>query len=216
MPTRVILADDHQIIRGGLRLLLEKYPEFEVIGEAGNGREAIELARKLTPDVIIMDVAMPDLNGIQATHRIHDECPDIKIIALTAHTDKNYLTGMLQAGTSGYLLKDCAPGELVQAIRSVIQGKAYVSPDITSLIIQDYRNRTNATEATVDETLTPKEKEVLQMISEGTGTKEIAIRLQQSAKTVERLRAQIMAKLGVFTVAELTKYAVRHGLTSLE
>lgn len=217
MAIRILLADDHKIMRQGLRSLLEKEQDFEIIAEAANGEEALEIACRLRPNVVIMDVAMPILNGIQCTHRIRESAPDVKIVALTIHKDKNYLTGMLQAGTSGYLLKDCAAEELVHAVRVAANGKAYVSPEVAPLIIQDYKDFGRPdmkTDASAE--LTLKEREVLQMIAEGTSTKEIASRLQQSPKTVDRARAQIMRKLHVFTVAELTKYAIRNGLTSLD
>ena len=215
MSIRIVLADDHTIMREGLRSLLEKETDFEVVAEAGNGREALELVRKLSPNVVIMDVAMPDMNGIQATIKIREEMPEVKIIALTVHADKNYLAGMLRAGTSGYLLKDCAAEELVKAVRAVAEGKGYVSPEVAHLIMQDYGRPITEAEPAQSE-LTTKEKEVLQLIAEGVSTKEIALRLRQSVKTIERVRAQIMDKLKLFSIAELTKYALRHGLTSPE
>lgn len=218
MAIRILLVDDHKIMREGLRSLLEKETDFEVVAEARNGREAIELARSLKPNVVIMDVTMPELNGIEATRHIHDEFPAIKVVALTVHSDKNYLTGMLRAGTAGYLLKDCAAEELVQAVRAVADGKGYVSPEVAPMIMKDYsiRGTPSADVSTPGAELGPKEKEILQLIAEGVTTKEIANRLGISIKTVERTRTQIMDKLQLFSVAELTKYAIRLGLTPLE
>lgn len=217
MAIRILLADDHKIMREGLRALLEKDEDFEVVAEASNGREALELTRTLKPNIVIMDIEMPDLNGIQATKRINDEFPGVKIIALTVHADKNYLTGMIEAGTSGYLLKDCAAQELVRAVHAVAEGKGYVSPEIAPLLIQHCHELTRPNRGeSIRTELTSKEKEVLQLLAEGVGTKEIAARLEQSTKTVERVRAQIMEKLGLFSIAELTKYAIREGITSLD
>lgn len=213
MAIRIVLADDHKIMREGLRSLLEKEIDFEVVAEAANGREAVEFTRTWNPTVVIMDVAMPELNGIQATQRIHQELPGVKVVALTVHSDKNYLAGMLQAGTSGYLLKDCAAEELVKAVRAVVDGKGYVSPEVAPLLMHDYGRAVKQAVSTESE-LTVKESEVLQLIAEGVNTKEIALRLHQSVKTVERVRAQIMEKLNLYSIAELTKYAIRHGLTS--
>ena len=212
MPVRILLVDDHKIMRDGLRSLLEKESDLEIVAEAENGEEALRLARDAKPDIVIMDVAMPVMNGIETATKIRAILPDVKILALTMHTDKNYLTGMLRAGTVGYLLKDCAAEELVSAIRQIIAGKGFISPEIAPLILEDYSGQAH-TPGKGD--LSPKELEVLKLVAEGLGTKDIAERLQVSGKTVERWRAQVMERLQLFTVAELTKYAVRKGITTM-
>lgn len=216
MPINILLVDDHKIIREGLRLLLEKEEDIRVVAEADSGNQAIEIARKFKPDVIILDIAMPNGNGIEAATKIHAEMRDIKIIALTMHSNKSYLTGMLKAGTVGYLLKHCAAEELVDAVREVMNGKAYISSDVAPLLLEDYSGemqRANA--STKDRELGPKEVEVLKLITEGLDLSEIAERLQCSLKTVERNRNQIMAKLKLFSIAELTKYAIKNGIVNL-
>ena len=216
MPYRILLADDHKIIRDGLRSLLEKETDMVVAGDAENGRKALQLTRKLNPDVVIMDVSMPDLNGMDAARQILGEQPGVKVVALSMHSEKQYVEGMLKAGVSGYLLKDTAFEELVKAIRVVCAGKKYLSPDITDIVLQDYLHPA----ATIDDqpaiSLTTREREVLQLIAEGRTTREAADKLHISVKTVETHRKNIMEKLGLRTVAELTKYAVREGITSLE
>jgi DNA-binding NarL/FixJ family response regulator len=211
MSVRILLVDDHKIMRDGLRSLLEKESDFEVVAEAEDGQAAVRVLREVKPDLVIMDVAMPDMNGIEATTKIRAIAPKVKILALTMHSDKNYLTGMLRAGTAGYLLKDCAAEELVKAIRQIMAGRGFISPEIAPLILQDYSGEAPDT----DSILTPKELEVLKLIAEGLGTKDIADRLQVSGKTVERCRTQIMERLQLFTVAELTKFAIRKGITAL-
>ena len=216
VPYRILLADDHKIIRDGLRSLLEKETDMVVAGEAENGRKALLLARKLDPDVIILDVSMPDLNGIDAARQILGEQPGVKIVALSMHSEKQYVEGMLKAGVSGYLLKDTAFEELVKAIRIVCANKKYLSPDITDIVLQDYLHPAATTDGQPTVQLTEREREVLQLIAEGRTTREIADKLYISVKTVETHRKNIMDKLELRTVAELTKYAVREGITSLE
>ncbi len=212
MSIGVLLADDHRIIRQGLRSLLEKQPDMEVVAEAENGRTAVQLARRLSPDVVVMDIAMPDLNGIEATQQIIAEAPGVKIVALSMHSDKRFVARMLKAGASGYLLKDCAFEELARAIRTVAVNQIYLSPGIAGVVVEDFVRHVSET----DSSLTPREREVLQLLAEGSSTKEIAARLQVSVKTVETHRRHIMEKLDIHTIAELTKYAIRQGLTSLE
>jgi len=215
MSVRIILAEDHRITREGLVNLLKERPDMEVVGEAENGREAVKLASELSPDLVIMDVTMPDLNGIDATRIITSGSNNTKVIALSMYSDKQFVQGMIQAGASGYLLKDCAFEELVSAIQAVIQGDTYLSPGIAGIVVQDYLNKLTTDRSSADTVLTNREREVLQLIAEGKSTKEIAARLSVSVKTVETHRRQIMEKLGIFSIAELTKYAIREGLTSL-
>jgi DNA-binding NarL/FixJ family response regulator len=215
MQMKILLADDHEIIRNGLRSLIEKEHGLEVIGEAENGRMAIHLARELKPDVVVMDIGMPDLNGIEATRQITAEVPGVKVLALSMHTDRRFVTGMLKAGASGYMLKDGAFEELIHAIRLVASNRIYISPGISSVLVDDLRHPSQDKVPSLP-ALTAKEREVLQLVAEGKGTKEIASQLHVSAKTVETHRQHIMEKLDIHSIAELTKYAVREGLTSLE
>jgi DNA-binding NarL/FixJ family response regulator len=212
MKTRVLIADDHRIVREGLRGLIEKDADLEVVAEAEGGREAVRLAGELAPDVVIMDVSMPDLNGMEATRQIAKTVPAAKVIALSMHSDRRFIAGMFSAGACGYLLKDCAFDELVRAVRAVAAGGAYLSPAVAGTVLKDYAG--NAAGPASE--LSPRQREVLQLLAEGLATKEVAARLQVSVKTIETHRKQIMDKLGVRSVAELTKYAVREGLTSLE
>lgn len=216
MSRRIVLADDHKIVRDGLRSLLEKQPQYEVVGEAEDGRAAVELARKLTPDLVIMDIAMPDLNGIEATRQIVGGRARTKVLALSMHARAQFVGRMLEAGASGYLLKDSAFEELVDAIRAVFENRVYLSKEITGVVVEDYVHRRTATKAGVEVVLTPREREILQLMSEGRSTKEIAADLHVSVKTVETHRQHIMEKLDIYTVAGLTKYAIQEGLTSLE
>jgi DNA-binding NarL/FixJ family response regulator len=216
MSIRILLADDHKITRQGLRSLIDENDDMEVLAEAENGRDAIELARKLNPDVIIMDVSMPDLNGVEATRQIIQDNHDVRVIALSMHSDTLFVSEMLKSGASGYLLKDCAFQELEQAIRTVTDGKAYLSPSISGVVVEDYLHRLSKADMSTSEVLTDREREVLQLIAEGQSTKQVALKLHISAKTVETHRRQIMNKLDMHTVAELTKYAIRKGLTALE
>ena len=216
MSIRILLADDHKITRQGLRSLLEKQQDMEVVAEAENGRTAVRLAAEMAPDVVIMDLTMPDLNGVEATRQILDKSPDIKIIALSMHSDSLFVTEMLKSGAAGYLLKDCAFEELAKAIRTVIDGKTYLSPSISGVVVEDYIHRLSKTDFSSSDILSDREREVLQLMAEGNSTKQIALKLHISVKTVETHRRQIMSKLDIHTVAELTKYAIRKGLTSLE
>jgi DNA-binding NarL/FixJ family response regulator len=212
---RILLADDHKIVRDGLRNLLEKDPEIVVVGEAEDGREALQLARKLSPDVVVMDIAMPDLNGIEATRQILAEIPKIKIVALSMHSDKRYVSEMLKAGAAGYLLKDCAFEELSTAIRTIARGKIYLSPGIAGVVLADYIRTGSAADGSAFSLLSDREREVLQLMAEGRTTKEVAAQLHVSVKTIETHRTHIMAKLDIHSIAALTKYAIREGLTSL-
>jgi DNA-binding NarL/FixJ family response regulator len=215
MSIRIILAEDHKITREGLTNMLNDQHDLEVVGEAENGREAVQLTQELSPDLVIMDVTMPDLNGIDATRIITSGSTNTKVIALSMYSDKQFVQGMIQAGASGYLLKDCAFGELVNAIRAITDGNTYLSPGIAGIIVQDYLKKLSSDRSSASSALTNREREVLQLIAEGKGTRAIASDLNVSVKTIETHRRQIMEKLGIFSVAELTKYAIREGLTSL-
>lgn len=215
MTIRVLLADDHEIFRDGLRTLIEKEAGMEVVAEAENGRKTIKLAEKLTPDVIIMDITMPDLNGIEATRRIITEKPNVKVIALSMHSDRRFVLGMLEAGATGYLLKDCAFGELASAIRQVTAGNSYLSPKIADVVVKEYLNKSSQSTTGGGAKLTSREREILQLLAEGLATREIAAHINLSIKTIETHRRNIMEKLNMRSVAELTKYAVREGLVAL-
>lgn len=214
--TRVLLVDDHKILREGLRTLLEREDDIQIIGEADNGRASVKLASELAPDVVIMDLAMPDLNGIDATRRITETEPKARVLALSMHSDGRYVRGMLQAGARGYILKDCAAEELTRAIRTVMADQVYVSPGVTGTIVKDYVRQISASSDNETATLTHREREVLQMLAEGGSTAHIASELHLSVKTVETHRKRIMDKLGLRSIAELTKYAIREGITALE
>jgi DNA-binding NarL/FixJ family response regulator len=216
MNIRILLADDHKIVREGLRALLAKQIGMEVIAEAEDGRTTVQMARELLPDVVIMDIAMPDMNGIEATRRITTETLGIKVISLSMHSDRRFVVEMLKAGASGFLLKDCALEELAHAIHAVAANRIYLSPGIADVVIKDYVHLLSKEDLSVFSILTAREREVLQLLTEGKTTKEIAFSLQISVKTVETYRQQIMDKLSIHNVAELTKYAIREGLTSIE
>jgi two-component system response regulator NreC len=216
MSTRIILADDHGIMREGLRALLEKQPGIEVIAEAENGRTTVELSRELKPDVVIIDISMPDLNGIEATRQIIAESPGVKVIALSMHSDRKFVREMLSAGASGYMLKDSAFEELDKAISTVNDNQTYLSPGIADTVVKDYLGKIVTDNSAASIALTNREREVLQLFAEGKTTKQIASLLCVSIKTIETHRKQIMDKLGLNSIAELTKYAIREGLTSLE
>ena len=215
MTIKVLLADDHQIIRDGLRSLLTNEPDIEVVGEANDGRAAVEMTQRLKPDIVVMDITMPGLNGIEATRQVRAISSDIKVLALSMHADKRFVAGVLHAGASGYVLKNCAFKELVQAIHTVAVNQTYLSPRIADIVVESYV-RHSPLPASPLSVLTPREREVLQLIAEGLTLKKIAATLCVSPKTIETHREQIMRKLNASSVAELTKYAVREGLTSLE
>jgi DNA-binding NarL/FixJ family response regulator len=213
---KIILADDHQIVRHGLRSLLSSEPDMEVVGEADNGRAVVRLVQEKSPQVVIMDISMPDLNGIEATRQIIAESPGVKIIALSMHSDSLFVLNMFKAGASGYLLKDCALEELVKAVRTVLNRKIYLSPGISDIVIKDFVIGWSPPDSSAYSILTTREREVLQLMAEGRNTNQIAESLCVSVKTVEAHRKQVMNKLDIHSVAELTKYAIRQGLTSLE
>ncbi len=210
---RILLADDHNIMRRGLRLLLERYPGFSVVSEAADGKQAVEQASETKPDVVVLDIAMPNLSGIEAAERIHDMLPRTSIVILSMHSDEGYVLKALKAGARGYLLKDTAEDAMVEAIRAVHAGKAFFSPEISKMLVEDYIREIRR--RGVDdsyELLTSREREILQSLAEGKSTKEIASRLNLSVYTVETHRRNIQEKLNLHSLAELILYAVRKGL----
>jgi DNA-binding NarL/FixJ family response regulator len=215
MKVRVLLVDDHHLMREGLRGLLQGQAHYEVVGEAENGRAAAELVRDLQPDVVVMDVTMPELNGIDATHQIIEDGRGPKVVALSMHSDRQFVSRMLAAGASGYLPKDCAFEELSRAINEAVKGRVYLSPKIAPTVVDDYVKRLESSKQTASD-LTPREREVLQLLAEGQTTHGIAAVLGISPKTVETHRRNTMQKLQVDSVAGLTRYALRHGLTPLD
>lgn len=213
MSIRILIVDDHEVLRAGLRLLLETVADFEVIGEAANGEDGVQAALSLKPDVVIMDVTMPQMNGIEATQLIKEKLPDIAVLALTIHEGQEYFFQMLQAGASGYVPKRAAADVLIQAIQHVAQGNVFIEPKIAKLLVSDYlQRREDGTEPTVMDGLSEREQEVLTLIAEDATNHEIANSLNISVKTVERHRENIMRKLNLHTRTELVKYALRKGL----
>jgi DNA-binding NarL/FixJ family response regulator len=216
MAIRVLLVDDHHIVRDGMRALIERQEGMEVAAEAENGRKALQMARRHKPDIVIMDIGMPDLNGIDASRKILEELPEIRIIALSMHGDKQFVQGMLRAGVKGYLIKDCASEELIRSIRVVRSGNVYISPYVATFMIEDFLHPLPENVSSFHTELSTREREVLQLIAEGRSTKTISEALHISVKTVETHRKNIMDKVNLHTVADLTKYAIRYGLTSVE
>ncbi|MBI5215074.1 MAG: response regulator transcription factor [Ignavibacteriae bacterium] len=212
----VFLADDHTLMRQGLASLIEKELNMKIVGQAENGKEAVEKCLQLRPHVILMDISMPELNGIEATRQITQAMPDARVIALSMHIDKRYVTGMLIAGAKGYMLKHCAVDELGTAMDTVLRGKIYLSPEITGVVVEDIVAQADKQKEHQTVLLTAKEREVLQLLAEGNSSKDIAEKLNLSIHTIDSHRKNIMDKLQMFSVAELTKYAVREGLTGLE
>ncbi len=220
-PTRILLVDDHLLVRAGLRTLLEQMTDTEVIGEASNGREALEIIKANPPDIVLMDITMAEMNGLVATAQITHECPQVRVIMLSMHATKEYVTQALQAGASGYLLKDAAPTELDLAVKSVMRGEKYLSPAVSTHVIADYLQRTTGGPASKADTelsspapLTLRQREILQLIAEGNTTKEIAAKLNLSVKTVETHRTQLMERLDIHDIAGLVRYAIRIGLVT--
>jgi DNA-binding NarL/FixJ family response regulator len=216
MKIRILLADDHQIMREGLKALLGRRSSIEVIAEAENGIEALSIARKERPDVIVMDIAMPDINGIEVTRQLKSELADIKIIALSMHSDRRFVSEILKAGASAYVLKHAAFEDLEKAIKAVMMDRTFLSADILEAVVNDYVSQLSSSEYDAYRQLSDRERQVLQLLAEGNSTKEIAFKLHVSVKTIESHRQNIMNKLGIRTLAGLTKFAVREGLTSLD
>lgn len=207
---RVLLADDHAILRKGVRMLIHTQPDMEVVGEARTGREAIAEARRLKPDIVVMDVSMPELNGIEGTRQICDELTRTKVIALSMHKDPVYVREILRAGARGYLLKDSEDEDLLKAIRSVFRGEAYLSPAVSDAVLTDYRKHVSNP---VD-LLTSREREILTMVAEGKTNKEIAQALNLSVYTVESHRGSVMEKLNLHNTGDIVRFALRNGLIS--
>ena len=217
MEIRLLLADDHKMVREGLKALIEQEPDLTVVGEAEDGKTIVELARKLSPHVVVMDIAMPDLNGIEATRKIIKANPKMKVVALSGHVNQHFVREMFAAGAAAYILKQTASDELVRAIRAVAAGKKYLSPDVTRDIVDAYVELSQSpSQMPVFVVLTEREREVLQMVAEGRSTKDIGGKIGVSVKTVETHRHNIMEKLNLHSVAELTKYAIREGITTVE
>ncbi len=215
MSIRVLLVDDHQILRDGLKILLERKSEITVVAEAGDGEEAVRKAAESSPDVIVMDLNMPRMNGIQATRLITAANPKVKVVALSMVLDRETVVETLKAGAHGYVLKESAADELLEAIGEVMKGENYLSSRITTMVLKDYLKISPAPAASAPGNLTPRELEILQMIAAGKNTKEIAFDLGLSIKTIEARRLDLMKKLNLCSIAELTKFAIREGLTTV-
>jgi len=215
--TRILLVDDHAIVRAGIRTLLEKQSDMEVVDEAADGREAIEKARELRPDVVVMDIVMPGIGGLEATRLVKTECPEVRILALTMHEDERYFFQALHAGASGYVVKGAPPADFIAAIRSVAEGQAHLGPALTRKLIDDYLSRgEEASDRETHDDLTDREREVLRLIAEGQTGKQIAKQLCISVHTVERHRQNLMAKLDLHNRTALIKYAIRKKLIELD
>jgi DNA-binding NarL/FixJ family response regulator len=210
-PTRVLIADDHTLVRAGIRALLEKLPDVQVVAEASDGRDALQLVRTHQPDVVLMDIAMPGLNGLEATRRMVKEFPRANVLILSMHASEEYVWQALNSGASGYLLKGAELAELALAIKAVTRGDTYLSPPISKQVIKDYMRRVGG-EETLFERLTTRQREILQLIAEGATTKDIGKTLGISVKTVETHRAQLMERLDIYDVAGLVRYAIKIGL----
>ena len=215
MPKSIIIADDHLLMRQSLCITIENESDYRVLGLAGDGRTAVRMSHELSPDMVLMDVSMPDLNGIEATRVLKSEIPTIKVIGLSMHGDARYVVGMFQAGANGYVLKNCSTSELIEAIRTVFLGRRFLCNDISDVVIHAMLNPIDSEVFLRSHTLTPREREVIQLIAEGKTTKVIADQLHVSTKTIETHRRQIMLKLNVHSIAELTKFAVREGISAL-
>src|SRR3984893_3194456 len=213
--TRVLLADDHQLMRSGLRLMLEREPDLTVVGEAGDGREAVALAKTLKPEVVVMDIGMPNLNGIEAALQMTQHNPELAVVMLSMHSDESYVLRALKAGARGYLLKDSAEADLIKAVHVVAGGKSFFSPAVSKVLLDDYvrKLKRSGTEDAYD-LLTPREREILQLIAEGKSNKDVANLLHLSVYTVESHRSNLMEKLNLKGVPELILYAVRKGIIS--
>jgi len=214
---RVLLAEDHTIVRKGLRALLDDETDIEVVGEAEDGRETVRQVERVHPDVVLMDITMPLLNGVEATRQIKAQYPEVQVLGLTRHENEEYIYQLLRAGASGYVVKQAAPAELVEAIRAVFEGDTFLSPSINPSMVEEYIRQAKAmVKKGPDERLTPREREVLQLVAEGRTNREIAQVLSISVKTVEHHRANLMSKLDLYNAAELTQYAIRKGVIDVD
>ncbi|MHC4483622.1 MAG: response regulator [Planctomycetota bacterium] len=216
MAVKILIADDHKIVREGLCAMFEKQAEMEVAGEAEDGITAIRLAHELRPDVIILDVNMPEMDGIEATRRLSKELPETKIVALTMFAKRAYVTKMLEAGASGYVLKGSPFSELAEAVNTVMAGEVYLCAPVATVLVDEYVDRSGRSTGTLTERLTDKELDILKLLAEGKPSKEIAFLLDISIQAVDASRRRIMQKLGIESLAELVKYAIREGLTSVD
>lgn len=214
-PIRVLLADDHSLFRAGVHALLSNIEGVEVVGEADSGRKALDMVRARTPDVVLMDIAMPEMNGLETTTRVTKEFPGVRVIMLSMHAGEEYVMQALRAGASGYLLKDAATSELELAVRAVARGETYLTPTISKRVIDDYLMRTTGSQGPVDQ-LTKRQREILQLIAKGYTSKEMAQMLTLSPKTIETHRTQLMKQLDIHDVAGLVRYAIRVGLVTLD
>ena len=213
--TTILLADDHTVIRSGLRMVLEKQSDFQVVGEAGDGRQAVKMAEELNPDVVVMDIAMPNLNGIDAAKQIVSQNSRVAVVVLSMHSDESYVMRALKSGAKAYLLKDSAEADLIRAVRAVVEGKSFFSPAVSRMLLEDYVRQLQQRGAEDSyELLSPREREILQLIAEGKTNKEIAAMLNLSLYTVETHRTHILQKLNLHSVPELILYAVRKGIIS--
>jgi DNA-binding NarL/FixJ family response regulator len=208
---RIILAEDHKTVREGIKILINLQPDMVIIGEAGDGEAAIKMTEELNPDIVIMDVSMPEMNGLKATKRLKREFPDVKVLTLTRHTDDGYLQQLIQAGSNGYVLKQSAPTELIRAIRLVSQGDSYLDPALTEKVMGGYIRQSNALRGAKKVELTDRETEVLRLVAWGYSNKEIATRLEISVKTVEAHKANAMAKLNIKSRIDIVRYAILQG-----
>ena len=217
---KVLIADDHTLIRAGIRELLQNINGIQVVGEASNGREALEKIIEISPDIVLLDIAMSELNGLEVAERVNKDFPTVSVIILSMYANEEYVLQALKVGANGYLLKDSAPNELEIAIRAVTRGETYLSPSISKTLVSDYLKRITETNVEEKETsnvfvkLTSRQREILQLIAEGNSTKEIAVKLNVSVKTVETHRMKIMERLGIHDIPGLVRYAIRNGIIS--
>jgi DNA-binding NarL/FixJ family response regulator len=212
MGARILLADDSRLMREGLASLMRHEPDMDLVGEAADGMESVSLARKLQPDLVVMDLTMPGLNGIDATQRILAQSPNVKVLCLSVHDEQQLVAAVIDAGASGYLLKNCAFEELARAVRTVMANQVYISPSITAVLVADFRARRGAATVSAFSRLTARERQIVQLLAEGYSTKEISERLRVSSKTVATHREHVMAKLQIHSIAQLTRYAIAEGL----
>ncbi|HET7792832.1 MAG TPA: response regulator transcription factor [Rhizobacter sp.] len=216
MSINIVLADDHRIVRDGLKSLLEREADIKLVGQACDGLEVLKLARELQPDLVVTDLSMPGLNGIETIRRLRGESPQMRVLCLSVHDEARMVLAVIDAGAGGYVLKDASFQELVQAIRRVMADQIYLSSDLVGIVVEQYRNRHAPQPAAAASPLTPRERELVQLFSEGHSTQQIAERLHLSAKTVATHRENIMGKLHIHSIAELTRFALREGLSSLD